>query len=110
MLYTVQSQISDNQFLMIDLSVLFPICIFQSLTKSYHILTVHVPPNSIFSYSVLFSISGAIVIQFLFQLIPYITISEKLGKNLVECRASLLFKEEDPPCSINTALYLVSYL
>lgn len=95
---------------MIDLSVLLPICIFQSLTGSYHALGKQSPNSSIFSLPVIFSVFGAIMIQLAFQLIPYFTIKEKLGQDFVQCKASKVLKEEDPPCSTNTVLYLISYM
>ena len=43
MLYAVGSNLSDNQFLYIDIMVLVPLCIFQAWTGASDQLTKHLP-------------------------------------------------------------------
>ena len=62
LLYLQGSNMSDNQFLYIDLVVLVPLCIFQSWTGPYHELTVDLPQASLFSKPVLVSVLGSALI------------------------------------------------
>ncbi len=66
MLYVEKSNLSDNQFLAIDIGVLVPLCIFQSWTGAYGKLTSDLPQASLFSAPVLISVLGSAVIQFVF--------------------------------------------
>lgn len=43
MLYLRAGNLSDNQYLYIDIAVLVPLCIFQSWTGAYHKLTKDLP-------------------------------------------------------------------
>lgn len=67
MLYLKGSNLSDNQFLYIDIGVLVPLCIFQSWTGAWYKLTKHLPQESLFSWPVLVSVLGSAAIQFVFQ-------------------------------------------
>ncbi len=62
MLYAIGSNLSDNQFLYIDIMVLVPLCIFQSWTGANEQLTKHLPQESLLSAPVLVSVLGAAVI------------------------------------------------
>ena len=62
LLYINGTNISDNQFLYIDLGVLIPLCIFQSWTGSYHKLSSSLPQESLFSAPVLVSVLGSALI------------------------------------------------
>lgn len=109
MLYLKGSNLSDNQFLYIDIGVLVPLCIFQSWTGAYYKLTKHLPQESLFSWPVLVSVLGSAAIQFVFQLWTYLQTSQQLtGADFVKCVQSATVEDDDPPCSDNTALYLVS--
>lgn len=65
-LYLERSNLSDNQFMYIDIGVLVPLCIFQSWTGAYENLTPALPQESLFSPPVLVSVLGSAAIQFLF--------------------------------------------
>lgn len=58
MLYISSSNLSDNQFLYIDIGVLVPLCVFQSWTGAYHKLTPIMPQDSLFNAPVIFSVLG----------------------------------------------------
>ena len=64
MLYAIGNNITDSQFLYIDLIALVPLSIFQAWTGSYHKLTKDVPTASLFYYPVLTSVVVASLIQF----------------------------------------------
>ena len=74
MLYLVGSNLSDNQFLYIDIGVLVPLCIFQCWTGAYHKLTKYLPQESLFSAPVMLSVLGSAFIQFWFQFYVYWTV------------------------------------
>ena len=62
MLYVKKSNLSDNQYLAIDIGVLVPLCIFQSWTGAYQKLTPDLPQESLFSAPVLISVLGSAVL------------------------------------------------
>ena len=64
MLYTIGNNITDAQFLYIDLIALVPLSIFQAWTGSYHKLTKEVPTASLFYCPVLTSVIVSGLIQF----------------------------------------------
>ena len=63
LLYMKGSNLSDNQFLYIDIGVLVPLCIFQCRTGAYDKLTPILPQQSLFAPQVLISIIGLAIIQ-----------------------------------------------
>ena len=63
MLYLESSNLSDNQFLYIDIGVLVPLCVFQSWTGAYEKLTTNLPQESLFSPPVIISVLGSAAIQ-----------------------------------------------
>lgn len=62
LLYTVASNLSDYQFLYIDLAVLVPLSMFMGQTKPYDNLTPDLPPAALISLPVLSSMIGSAVI------------------------------------------------
>lgn len=108
LLYLEGSNLSDNQFLYIDIGVLVPLCIFQSWTGAYHKLTRNLPQESLFSPPVIMSVLGSAAIQMAFQFYVYSTVKEKLGDDFVKCVSSKTVEDDDPPCSQNSVLYLIS--
>jgi len=66
MLYMDGVNLSNNQFLYIDIGVLVPLCVFQSLTGAHHKLTKELPQESLFSAPVLLSVTGLALMQFVF--------------------------------------------
>ena len=66
MLYTIGNNITDAQFLYIDLIALVPLSIFQAWTGSYHKLTKDVPTSSLFYCPVITSVVISALIQLSF--------------------------------------------
>ena len=66
LLYFHGGNLSDNQFLYIDLIVLTPLAVFMGHTAPYKHLTPHLPSKSLLSLPVLTSIIGQTIIQFAF--------------------------------------------
>lgn len=56
MLYSIGSNITNNQFLYIDITALVPLSIVQAWTGSYEKLTKDVPTATLFYYPVLLSV------------------------------------------------------
>lgn len=56
MLYSIGSNITDTQFLYIDIVALVPLSIVQAMTGSYHKLTSDVPTATLFYLPVLTSV------------------------------------------------------
>lgn len=108
MLYTEGVGLSNNQFLYIDIVVLIPLCVFQSLTGAYHKLTEQLPQESLFSAPVLVSVIGSAAIQFVFQYWVFVQTKERSGDSYIKCKPIESVIKDDPPCSSNTALYVFS--
>lgn len=77
MLYCIGSNITDRQFLYIDLVALVPLSVVQAWTGSYHKLTKDVPTATLFYFPVLLSVIVSSMIQFCFQLYFFINIRNK---------------------------------
>ena len=54
------------------------------------------------------SVLGAAAIQFVFQFYVYATVKNSLGDGFVKCVLADNVLDDDPPCSQNTVLYLIS--
>lgn len=67
MLYSQGSNLSDGQFLYIDLFMIIPLSIFMGQTEAYKSLTPHLPSGSLLSLPVLTSVLGSVAIQASFQ-------------------------------------------
>ena len=106
LLYVKGSNLSDNQYLYIDIAVLVPLCVFQSWTGAYHKLTPDLPQESLFSAPVLLSVLGSAVIQFSFQIYMYLDVHNRTGRGYVKCVQAKDVEADDPPCSDNTVMYL----
>ena len=77
LLYCIGSNITDTQFLYIDLVALVPLSIVQAWTGSYHQLTKDVPTATLFYCPVLTSVIVSSLIQVAFQLFFFINIREQ---------------------------------
>lgn len=66
MLYSIGSNITDTQFLYIDLMALVPLSVVQAWTGSYHKLTKDNPTATLFYYPVLLSVLVSSLIQLAF--------------------------------------------
>jgi cation-transporting ATPase 13A2 len=65
------SYLADNQFLICDLFIIFPIAIFLARTGAYEKLTYHIPTGALISVPIVSSIIMQGVIQFLCQVNNY---------------------------------------
>ena len=77
LLYCTGTNITDSQFLYIDLVALVPLSIAQAWTGSYHELTKHVPTNTLFYFPVLLSVIVSSLIQAVFQIFFLLNIREQ---------------------------------
>ena len=105
LLYWIGSNLSDWQYLYIDLIILLPISITMGYTEAYPQLTHHRPTGALISVSVLTSILGHVVLQGGIQIALYFIL-----------RAQSWFVPLKPTpdedlnyfCYENTTLFLVS--
>ena len=67
LMYLYTTDISDNQFLFIDLVLIIPIATTMSWSKAYPVLSKEQPTSTLISLNVLMSVIGQIIIQLLFQ-------------------------------------------
>jgi cation-transporting ATPase 13A3/4/5 len=67
MMYLFTTNISDNQFLYIDLVLIIPIATTMSWSRAYPVLSKEQPTSALISFIVLLSVIGQIAIQLLFQ-------------------------------------------
>lgn len=77
MLYAVGSNITDAQFLYIDLVALVPLSIVQAWTGSYEKLTKEVPTATLFYFPVLLSVVVSSLIQFAFQIFFFFNVRKQ---------------------------------
>lgn len=57
-LYQINSNLSDNEFLYIDLFVIIPLAFLMGYTRAYNKLTKYVPGSSLVSFPILMSVIG----------------------------------------------------
>jgi len=67
LLNILNSYLADNQFLICDLFIIFPIAIFLARTGAYEKLTYHIPTGALISVPIVSSIIMQGIIQFLSQ-------------------------------------------
>jgi len=77
LLYFVNSNLSDNQFLYIDLFMIIPLSMLMGYTESYPKLTPHLPSSSLISLPVLFSVVGSVAIQFGAQVFVFVNVQQQ---------------------------------
>ena len=77
MLIPVGCNLSDPQFLYIDLVALLPLSIFQAWTGAYDELTPDVPTATLFYMPVILSVAGSGVIQFANQLYWFLNVQKQ---------------------------------
>ena len=71
MLYTIAQNLSDYQFLYIDLILLIPLSIFMGDTNAYEKLTPHIPTGALISLPVISSVLSSFAIQLGFQIFSF---------------------------------------
>ena len=103
MIYT--TYLTDFQFLVSDLFIIFPLEWFLAMTKPYHMLTHHYPINSLISFPVMSSIITHSLFEFAFQFGGY-----KILKNHYNWNNICDFNENDTaqPCHENTIFFLIA--
>ena len=97
--------LSDFQFLVSDLFIIFPLEWFLAMTRPYHQLTHHYPISGLLSFPVLTSILSHSAIVFAFQFGGYRILKNHYGwENICD------FDESDNPlpCHENTIFFLIS--
>ena len=107
LLLVLQSYLSENQFLSVDIFIIIPLAFFIPATGPYKQLTKHHPTDSLISYPVITSILSQTVIAFCFQIGAHYLVSTKLDNYENIC---------DPDdegtdilaCPDNTAIFLIS--
>ena len=99
--------LSDFQFLVSDLFIVFPLEWFLAFTRPYNKLTYHYPDLGILTLPVLTSILSHTLFTFLFQYLGYVFIH-----HLYQWENSCDFTEEDEdplPCEENTIIFLIAH-
>lgn len=74
MLYAIGSNITDTQFLYIDLVALVPLSVLQAWTGSYEKLTKDMPTATLFYFPVLTSVLVSSAIQLAWQLFYFLNV------------------------------------
>ena len=97
--------LTDFQFLVSDLFIIFPLEWFLAMTRPYHKLTHHYPIASLISFPVMTSILVHSLIVFAFQFGGY-----KIFKNHYDWENICDFDDDDSPlpCHENTIFFLIS--
>ena len=99
--------LSDFQFLVSDLFIVFPLEWFLAFTRPYNQLTYHYPDLGILTLPVLTSILSHTLFTFIFQYFGYTFIH-----NLYKWENTCEFTEEDEdplPCEENTIIFLIAH-
>ena len=73
-LFIIGSNITDMQFLYVDLIALVPLSVMQAWTGSYHKLTKDMPTSTLFYFPVILSVCVSSLIQIAFQLFFFLNI------------------------------------
>ena len=99
------SYLSDFQFLVSDLFIIFPLEWFLAMTRPYHTLTHHYPVDGLLTFPVLSSIIVHSIIVFVFQFVGYKILKHHYGwENICD-----FDDDDDPiPCHENTIFFLIS--
>ena len=114
LLYQLGTDLSDNEYLYINIFIVLPLSIFMSWTKPNDVLTANTPNVSLFEAPFLLSITLAIVVQTIFQVIVFMTAEfMEDPHSFVHCYPAVTNTgnrghSERVPCTRDTALYLTS--
>ena len=98
--------LSDFQFLVSDLFIIFPLEWFLAMTHPYSNLTYHYPVSGLLSFPVISSIIVQTAIVFVFQFVGYKILKKHYGfENICD-----FDENEDPtPCHENTIFFLIAH-
>lgn len=106
LLMIYQSYLSDSQYLVSDIFIIFPLAFFIAQTGSYEKLTNDVPTSSLLSFPIVSSILIHMILSFVFQFGGnQILISTNWHVNTCELDGNTVFS-----CSDNSTLFLISNL
>ena len=114
MVMVLQSYLSENQYLSVDIFIIIPLAFFIPATGPYKHLTKHHPTDSLISYPVISSILSQTVIAFAFQLGAHYLAYYKLKKYGEDDDAYGEVCQPDDEgtdiraCPDNTAIFLIS--
>jgi len=104
-LMILNSYISDNQFLICDLGIIFPVAILLARTGAYEKLTHHIPTGALISMPVLSSIMFQGIIQLACQIGIYLLLrTESWYKPII----NHVTDADVDPSAENTSVFLVS--
>jgi cation-transporting P-type ATPase 13A2 len=113
-LYTIGSNLGDNQFLYIDLALLVPLSMFMGQTEPYRHLTPHLPSGALISLPVLASVIGSILIQFGFQAFMFFFVTwwtfykEHPDDPYEQPTFDPAVADDNTQCLKNTSMFLIS--
>ena len=99
------SNVSDMQGFFLDLFLIYPLEWFVSQTDPMDELTYHRPNDSLFSFPIVLSLLGQIIISIIFQYGGYFYLKNKfMWEHLC-----MVTEEGDPePCPENTIIYIIN--
>jgi cation-transporting ATPase 13A3/4/5 len=107
LLMVLNSYLSENQFLSVDIFIIIPLAFFIPATGPYKYLTKHHPTDSLISYPVITSILSQTLIALAFQLGAHF-----LVENMIKDYVNFCLPDEDDceilACPDNTAIFLMS--
>ena len=104
MLYNVGSNLGDLQFLYVDLILILPLAITMAHNGAWEYLHSKKPTANLLSGKVLTSLFGQVIIQFIFQLVLYVSIKKLPFYKLPETDP----ETEKVDCFENTVLFINS--
>jgi cation-transporting ATPase 13A3/4/5 len=105
LLMILNSYLADNQFLICDLLIIFPLAIFLARTGAYEKLTYHIPTGALISMPIVSSIVMQAIIQFICQFGIYFVLTlQTWYKPIVDP----VENGDVTPSPDNTAIFLVS--
>ena len=106
-LMVLNSYLSENQYLAVDLFIIIPLAFFIPATGPYKYLTKHHPTDSLISYPVITSILTQTLIAFIFQMAAHYLVANMLEnyKNICEPDEENV---EILACPDNTAVFVIS--
>lgn len=106
LLMIYQSYLSDSQFLVSDIFIIFPLAFFIAQTGSYEKLTYDIPTSSLLSVPIVSSIVIHMLLSFIFQFGGnQILISTDWHVNTCELDGNTVFS-----CADNSTLFLIANL
>ena len=100
------SYLTDFQFLVSDLFIIFPLEWFLAMTHPYHELTHHYPVSGLLSFPVISSILIQTILVFIFQFVGYIILQKSYE---FENNCDFDDKEDPLPCHANTIFFIIAH-